>query len=537
MLVENFDWRNPDYLSVFRRRVSKLSLIREDPDRIVPPLLAYYRDKPWQMITDWGCTSDPRNVEVGLPAVVPFVLFPKQVEWCQWAYESWRKRRPGVTPKSRESGLSWLTVAFSVCMCILYDDLTIGFGSRLARYVDEIGAPKSLFWKARAFRELLPSELSGDYDPTRDAPSMRMQFRKTGSAMTGDAGDQIGRGDRTSIYFVDEAAFLEHPDLADAALSQTTNCRIDVSTPNGLGNSFARKVADWPAERVFRFHWRDDPRKDEAWYEKQKSELAPMILAQEVDIDFAASVDGVVIPSTWIQSAVDAHVKLGVHPTGARRASLDVADEGTDSCAIVGGYGFLIDSLAEWSGRGDDLFGTTTRAFDFCDANSCDELRFDGDGLGAGVRGDARVLNDQRRARGQSQIRVTQYRGSAAVADPTRSDVTGRKNEDYFANAKAQAWWNLRRLFENTHEAVTRGAKFDADEIISLSSRLPQLAKLQMELSQATYGMTTTGKMLINKKPDGARSPNLADAVVIQRARMKDPIRISDAALRLAARG
>jgi hypothetical protein len=34
------------------------------------------------------------------------------------------------------------------------------------------------------------------------------------------------------------------------------------------------------------------------------------VLAQEVDIDYAASVEGVLIPSAWVQAAVDAHIKL-----------------------------------------------------------------------------------------------------------------------------------------------------------------------------------------------------------------------------------
>jgi hypothetical protein len=37
--------------------------------------------------------------------------------------------------------------------------------------------------------------------------------------LKGEAGDNIGRGDRTTLYFVDEAAFLQRPLLIDAALA------------------------------------------------------------------------------------------------------------------------------------------------------------------------------------------------------------------------------------------------------------------------------------------------------------------------------
>lgn len=56
---------------------------------------------------------------------------------------------------------------------------------------------------------------------------------------------------------------------------------------------------------------------------------------------------------------------------------------------------------------------------------------------------------------------------------------------------------------------------FDPDSLISISSELPELTALCMELSQPTYSLNAAGKVLIDKKPDGARSPNLADAVMI----------------------
>jgi phage terminase large subunit len=50
-------------------------------------------------ITDWGMTFDPRNPELGLPAVVPFVLFPKQEEFIDWL-RAWRGSR-GWAARSR----------------------------------------------------------------------------------------------------------------------------------------------------------------------------------------------------------------------------------------------------------------------------------------------------------------------------------------------------------------------------------------------------------------------------------------------------
>ncbi|MGI4945975.1 MAG: TerL protein, partial [Janthinobacterium lividum] len=350
-----------------------------------------------------------------------------------------------------------------------------------------------------------------------------LSFPDTGSTMTGDAGDNIGRGARTSLYFVDEAAYLARPQLVDAALSQTTNCRQDVSTPRGMGNPFATKRFGGKVE-VFTFHWRDDPRKDDAWYALQCARLDPVTRAAEIDLDYSASVEGVLIPSAWVQSAVDAHVKLGIAPTGARGAALDVADEGKDTCAFAGSYGILLEVLEEWSGRGDDIFGTTQRAFGLCDQHGYTVLKYDADGLGAGVRGDARVLNEGR----VKQIATEPFQGSGAVFAPEREDVPGRKNQDLFLNQKAQSWWSLRERFEATHLAVAQGVINDVDKLISIPSALPARAKLCTELSQPTYSLTAAGKIRIDKAPNGAMSPNLADAVMIRfSTSTRPPMRIS----------
>ena len=37
-----------------------------------------------------------------------------------------------------------------------------------------------------------------------------------------------------------------------------------------------------------------------------------------------------------------------------------------------------------------------------------------------------------------------------------------------------------------------------------------------MELSQPTYGLNGAGKIIVNKKPDGSKSPNLGDAIMIE---------------------
>ena len=510
--MDDFDWQRPDYVSVFRVRAERLARMRADPS-LVPGLKAYYREHVAQFIDDWGCTNDPRLARVGLPAFVPFILFPLQVEWVNWVIERWRTGTDGLTEKSRDMGMSWLSVAAAASLCLLFDGMAVGFGSRKQEYVDEIGSPKALFPKMRDYVAALPREFRGSWNAKRDAPHMRIRFPDTGSYVSGESGDNVGRGDRTGIYFVDEAAHIERPQLVDAALSQTTNCRIDISSANGMANPFAQKRHAGKI-KVFTYHWRFDPRKGPEWYAKEVERLDPVILAQEVDIDYQASSEGQLIPAAWVQAAVDAHVKLGFRPSGARVASLDVADEGRDKNALCGSHGPLVDVLEEWSGLGGDIFQSTQRAFELCDRHGYTVLRYDADGLGAGVRGDAKIINSHRDRK--RQLLTEAFRGSAAVDEPEAEDVRGRANEDFFANRKAQAWWSLRSRFLNTWRAVTKGEVAAHDDLISLPVGLQHLGRLTVELSQPTYHLNPVGKVVVDKTPDGVKSPNLADALMMQ---------------------
>jgi hypothetical protein len=543
-----FDWKNPDYVDVFDRRTRRLQWLRGEMAReieegleptVLPTLRRYYRDHPADFINDWGVTVDPRNLERDLPAVIPFLLFPKQREFVDFVMARWRGREPGLVEKSRDMGMSWLTVAFAATLCLHIPGMAIGFGSRKEEYVDGTDNPKSLFWKARQFVHYLPREFRGGWDRRKHAAHMRLAFPLTGATMTGEAGDNIGRGDRTAIYFVDEAAHVVRPQLIEASLSQTTNCRIDLSSVNGMANAFAARR--WGGKiKVFIFDWRDDPRKDDAWYLKQQDELDPVVLAQEVDRDYTAAVERVLIPGVWVRAAIDAHRRLELLGHGRRRGSLDVADEGADRNAFIARRGVIIDHIESWSGKGSDTFATTEHAFFLADTLGLEGFKYDADGIGSACRGDARVINERRVASGGRKVEVLAYRGSAGVIHPEREDVKGRLNEDFFMNRKAQDWWRLRQRFQATYRAIEdlklppdQRRPVDINALISISSEAgPAHLQLVAELSQPTFTINVAGKVVVDKKPDGAKSPNLADGAMMEFAEDDAlPIVITDDAL------
>lgn len=517
--MQQIDWKNPDYPSMFQERADRLLWIRSNPSE-VHNLKHYYKENIPKFINDWGMTFDPRNAEIGLPSVIPFILFPRQVEWIEWIIDHWRNQRPGLTEKSRDMGMSWVSVALAASLCLLKDGLVIGFGSRKEEYVDKAGSPKSLFWKAKFFIENLPPEFRDGWETKKHSSHMKISFPKTGSTMTGEAGDGIGRGDRASIYFVDESAHLERPQLTEASLSQTTNCRIDLSSVNGMNNVFAEKRHSGKVD-VFEFDWREDPRKDKAWYEKQKEELDKTTLAQEVDRDYNASSDDVLIQIAWFNSCIDAHKELGFEPLGAKMAAHDPSDEGSDSKTYGMRHGSVLLKLEEKTTGNVNEGGHWATGHAIND--QVDHYTWDCDGMGLALR------EQTSKAFNGKHTVVTTFKGSEGVdfPDSIYEPVEGKQlsgkpitNKDAIRNKRAQYYLELRKRIYNTHLAVTKRQYFDPEKLISIDSSVKMLSKLRAELCRmpikpngnGLFELYTKEVMKIKFK---FASPNLADNLMM----------------------
>lgn len=327
------DWLKPDYAAVWQERADRLRRLRGQPE-LLGSVWEFYKSHPVEFISDWVCTYDPRHVEVGGEALTPFILFDKQAECVKWLVERWHGREDGVVEKSRDMGVSWICVAVALWMWLFHPGVVVGFGSRKEEYVDKIGDPKSLFWKIRTAIQYLPREFVPiGYDEKKHAPGMRIINPENNAVIVGEAGSNIGRGNRTSIYFKDESAFYEQPEQIEAALSQTSNCKIDVSTPNGVGNPFYRKRHSGRI-RVFVFDWKDDPRKGGDWYEKQKAILDPVVLAQEVDRNYSASVSNAYISGDVVMQCMS-QGPADVRAVGPLQIGVDVARFGDDKSVIT----------------------------------------------------------------------------------------------------------------------------------------------------------------------------------------------------------
>jgi phage terminase large subunit len=526
---ELIDWTKPDYNAILQARLERLARLRANPSRW-PALRAYYREHIADWISDWGMATSPKNVADGLPADVPLVLFPKQRQWVEFTYKNWREHRYGGSPKSREVGLSWCAVAFSIALCTLYPSVAVGLGSYKEEKVDKRGEMGSLFEKARYYLRHLPIELRGGYDPDTCSTERTLIFPMTSGSIIGEIGDQIGRGSRYSIYFVDEAAYLEHDSIVDAALSKSTRCRQDISSVRGMRNSFAQRMHDGYS-RTFPFHWRDNPLFTQADYDEFRKQWGSVITAQELDIDYQASVEGVIVRQEWVQAAIGAHEKLKIKPSGIKRGALDVADLGRDLNAFAARHGILVIYCSPWSGRESNIGATVEECFALCDKLQLEGFDYDADGgMGSGVRAFADRINTRRAEQRIPKKTVGPFRASGEVFMPDQKiPGTDRTPRDMFQNLKSQTWYMLAQRFEETFRAVS-AEKYDADKIISLSAGLPDLSKLCIEISQPQWKYSATGKLMVDKVPDGMASPNMADALMMLFAPRTRPMKISDSA-------
>lgn len=530
MSADAVDYRNPDYSAILAQRAERLGKLRADP-QLLRGAKVYYRTHPWDFVADWGMTYEPRNIELGRIPYIPFIPWPRQVEFLKWLYAMWKGGRRGLVEKSRDCGVTWLSVGFDVCLWLHEPGYTAGYGSRKEELVDKRGDEKAIFEKIRIFIDNLPKELlPATWSPREHSAHMRVLNADTGAAIIGEAGDNIGRGGRTARYTVDEAAFVERQDFVDAALSANTNCQIDISSVNGSGNAFYRKRMRLDkTDNLFIFDWRQDPRKDEAWYAKKKAELDPVIVAAEIDRDYNASSANSFIPGKWVAAAIDAHKRLGIRPQGLRVTGFDPADVG-DAKACVNRHGPVLLEAKQL--KEGDITQAIPWAFDIADAFRADILTYDGDGMGAPTMKLALL------AQAVGRMSVMPFHGSGAVQDADKpyskdpKDKDAKTNGDAFQNFRAQAWTWARERFEATFEAIQRADKgwvvnIDPDQLISIDSGCEALTQLQSELSRPQRLFTNTGKIKVESKADmkarDVDSPNLADAAIMALATRRPP--------------
>lgn len=233
--------------------------------------------------------------------------------------------------------------------------------------------------------------------------------------------------------------------------------------------------------------------------------------------------DDVVIKRSWIEAAIDAHVKLGIGIGESGRIGFDVADGGDDDCAQILAKGIVATWGEIWSAGEDELNESCQRVYQKAmETNSA--ISYDSIGVGAGCGSNFDKINKVRSGEsGYVQISYAKFIAGAGVQNPKKLYIDDQdskvSNKDFFENLKAQAWWMLSDRFRNTFNAVTKGHEFPEGELISISSDMPHLKQLVTELSTPKRRFSKSSKVMVESKDDlkkrEVESPNYADAFVM----------------------
>lgn len=502
--------RLPLITEEIKRRYFYRELIQRNTVSIGQELEKCKRD-PVHWFGTWVWTYDPRGMPFGLPANMPFVLRPKQIELVNWLSERLDTQTSGLIEKSRDEGMSYVVLGFMLHQWLFVRGFAGGVGSRKEELVDKKGDPKTLFHKFRDMLYKLPDWMMPEGFNGANDNYMRVLNPAMESSITGEAGDNIGRGGRTSLYFLDEWAFVANQASAYRAVSQNTNVRIKGSTPNGVGDRFYsdRHSGKYP---VFTMPWQDNPDKnwtieykDEViypWYEKQKAELDPVDIAQEVDLDYHASIEGIVIPAAYVQAAFKLQIDRGYE----KAAGVDVGSEGSDKSAYSARNGAVVlPSIAQHGG-----LHIASELKQKAIGDNIDIMNYDKLGVGASLT--ATIARQE----GLSFI----VRGIANSERP--SNIIYPDNEharafERFYNLAAELWWRLRLRFENTYKRVELGEDIPDEECISLFElrEHPLRDTIKAQLSQATYEKYgASDKIKVNKYGNGTASPDVAEAIM-----------------------
>lgn len=224
--------------------------------------------------------------------------------------------------------------------------------------------------------------------------------------------------------------------------------------------------------------------------------------------------DLVIIKLSWIEAAVG----FELDASGERVIGYDVADEGDDDNAIVMKHGSVIYGCDTWS-KGDTV-ESAKRVYAKA-VELCSHVVYDSIGVGAGVKGKSRELNESIAYGFKPRFDGFNAGGKVMEPDmPVEGVEFGEKsNKDHYANIKAQAWFTLADRFYKTYRARVYGDTFPDDELVSINPDIENLEQLKFELCTPRKEYDLNMRLKVESKKDmkkrGIASPNIADAFVM----------------------
>ena len=223
-----------------------------------------------------------------------------------------------------------------------------------------------------------------------------------------------------------------------------------------------------------------------------------------------------VIPYDLAELCVGADKKLGYIPpqNQYKHSGLDVADTGPDRNSYVFRHGSLLHTLDTWTG--EDTWESAVTAHNYNEQHQCSKMYFDGTGVGSGVRA---YMNHHKRGRHYA-ARPVNFGGK--VKNPDRLFTHSVTNEQMFQSRNSQMGWALRIRAENTKRMLKgeRGVHFK--DCLFIADDIEDMDNFLIQLSQPEWQINRRGRLVIEKKPENAPSPDKYDAAILAFAHDSD---------------
>ena len=216
-----------------------------------------------------------------------------------------------------------------------------------------------------------------------------------------------------------------------------------------------------------------------------------------------------VLPFSLIEQCVDAHKRLGIRREdidGRLDAGLDVADTGADRNALVMRRGPLVEHIEMWSAQ---TLGQTTRRADMqCRARGVRRLFYDAGGIGGGIRSH---LHDM----GERPYFADPVLFGDAVTGPDYEYSYEVSNRQFFARRSSQLAWALRLRAQRTQQLILEESGVRPLDCLFIDGNLSGMNEYLTQLAQPIWDENPTGKLIIDKAPEEAKSPDLYDATAL----------------------
>jgi len=253
-------------------------------------------EDPIYFIENFCWTFEPRIPDI---SDIEFFLFDYQKEIIKEVLEAEEKGEDRLFEKSRDLGFTWVMSCY-LLWCWLFKKGWIGlWGGRKQEEVDNKSI-NSAFGKMRYNLYRLPNWLKPrNFKKKLHDNENKLVNPENNNLIQGESSNpNFGRDRRSSIAVCDELFLQDYGEEMWRNLTETSRCRIGISTPKPT--RFAKSLKDGMEQNGWlkTFHWKMHPFKDDEWYEKEKIRYAgdEMGLKRELELEYLDDANILVYP-------------------------------------------------------------------------------------------------------------------------------------------------------------------------------------------------------------------------------------------------